>query len=188
MDEPSVGFDGADVVAASMDGVGIIAGTEYAVANDVLAEVHGYDTTQELIGRAWETLYSPEDGEATAGELLTRVREEGEWRGRASGHGRNGDRVPVELSMRATDDGIVCIVRDVTERRERERELRRERAFIENALGALDDVFYLFDEDATILRWSGGLEEKTGYTTGDLASMTPKEFIPPEQRVRPRPV
>jgi len=146
MSESSVTMDGGEVAAASMDGVGMISGAEYAAVNDALAGVHGYETTQELVGQAWDALYSPGNGDVTAGELLTRVRDDGEWRGRVFGHRRNGDRVPVELSMRATDDGVICIVRDVTERRERKRELER----YETILETVDDGVYVLDEDLRV--------------------------------------
>jgi len=142
MSGSSVTIDGTEVAAASMDGVGVISGAEYAAVNDALVGVHGYETTQELVGRAWETLYSLGDGEVTAEELLARVRDDGEWRGRAFGRRRNGGRVPVELSMRTTGNGIVCIVRDVTERRERKRELER----YETILETVDDGVYVLDE------------------------------------------
>lgn len=111
----SVPVDVAEIAAASMDGVGIVEGDEYATATDVLAAVHGYDTPRELVGRAWATLYTPVDGEVTAGDLLARVRENRTWRGQAFAHRRTDDRVPVELSLRAADDGIVCVCRERTE-------------------------------------------------------------------------
>jgi PAS domain S-box-containing protein len=142
MDGSSIPFDGADVAAASMDGVGLLSGTEYVTANDALAEIHGYETTQNIVGRSWDTLYSIGDGEATASDLLDRVRREGDWRGRAFARRPTGERVPVDLSMRRTDDGVVCIARDVTEQRERERERERYQTILET----VDDGIYVLDE------------------------------------------
>jgi PAS domain S-box-containing protein len=162
MSESSITIDGTDVVAASMDGAGIISGTEYAVVNDALAGIHGYDSTQELVGRSWETLYSPENGDGTADELLARVREDGNWRGRAFGYRRNGDRVPVELSLRTTDDGVVCIVRDVDERGERERELRAARRFNEELAENAPFSMVRIDEEFQITYVNPRTEEVTG--------------------------
>jgi PAS domain S-box-containing protein len=162
MSELSVAIDGTDVAAASMDGVGMIGGTEYTAANDVLASVHGYETSRELVGREWARLYSTED-DVTADELLAQVREEGEWRGRALGHRRNGDRVPVELSMRATDD-IVCFVRDITKRREHEQELDR----YETILSTVKDGVYVVDENFCFSFVNRGLCEMTELTQEEL--------------------
>lgn len=146
MGESSISIDGTEVAAASMDGVGIISGSKYAAVNDALAEIHRFDTTQDLVGQPWNTLYSPEDGEGTAGELLTRAREDGQWRGRAFGLRRNGDGIPVELSMRTTDDGVICVVRDVNEKISRERKLER----YETILKTVDDGIYVLDENLKI--------------------------------------
>ena len=164
MSESSITIDGTDVVAASMDGVGIVSGTEYAVVNDALAGVHAYETTQELVGRVWETLYSPASEKITASELLARVREDGRWRGRAFGHRRNGDRVPVELSMRATDGDVVCIVRDVTERRESD--LRAARRFNEELVENAPFSIVRIDEDFRITYVNPRTEEVTGLPEG----------------------
>jgi len=163
MSESSIAVDGTDVVAASMDGVGIVSGTEFAVVNDHLAGVHGYDSTQDLVGRSWETLYSPEHGEGTAEELLAQVREEGHWRGRAFGLKSNGDRVPVELSMRTTDDdGVVCVVREVAERNERERELRAARRFNEELVENAPFCMVRIDDEFQITYVNPRTEEVTG--------------------------
>ena len=70
MGESSISIDGTEIAAASMDGVGIISGSKYTAVNDTLTEIHRFDTTQDLVGRPWNTLYSPEDGEGTAGAGL----------------------------------------------------------------------------------------------------------------------
>jgi len=163
MSELSVAIDGSDVAAASMNGVGIIRGTKYTGANHLLASVHGYETSQELVGREWGRLYSTED-EVTADELLAQVREEGEWRGRALGHRRNGTSVSVELSMRAADDEIVCAVRDITERREREQELDRYKTI----LNTVKDGVYVLDEDFCFSFVNKGLCELTELTREEL--------------------
>ena len=43
-----------------------------------------------------------------------------------------------------------CNIRDVTERKQAEKKLHSEKAFIENALNTLKDVFFVFDSDGKI--------------------------------------
>lgn len=114
MVEPSNTADGTRVAAASADGVGVILGAEYGFVNDRLAEIHGYDRTSALVGREWADVYELVEQEYTASEMLERVREAGDWEGTAVGCTRNGSRIPVDLSMLATDEGIVCVVREHT--------------------------------------------------------------------------
>jgi PAS domain S-box-containing protein len=166
MSEAAIRIDSADLLAASMDGVGVLSGAEYAVANDVLAGIHGYEAGQELVGRSWEALYSPADVASSAHELLERVRQAGEWHGQAFGHRRDGDRVPVDLSLRATDEGIVCVVREVTERRERETELQAARRFNEELVENAPFSMVRIDEEFQITYVNPRTEEVTGLPEG----------------------
>jgi PAS domain S-box-containing protein len=61
-------------------------------------------------------------------------------------------------------------------------DLERERAFVDRALAGLTDVFYVFDEEGTFLRWNDRLSEVTGYTDAEIEGMHPVEFFPPEER------
>ena len=70
------------------------------------------------------------------------------------------------------DDGevvrIVGFARDITDRKHRERALRRERDFVEQALNSLEDVFYVVGADGTVRRWNDRLAEVTGYSASEL--------------------
>ncbi|WP_299334624.1 PAS domain S-box protein [Haloplanus sp.] len=88
------------------------------------------------------------------------------------------DHVGVLSDDGETFDGLVGILRDITDRKEYEERLHEERAFIEQCLDALDDVFYVFDRDGTLRRWNDRLGEVTGYTDDEIASMTATDFIP----------
>jgi PAS domain S-box-containing protein len=77
---------------------------------------------------------------------------------------------------------IAGATRDVTERKERERELREERQFIEQALDALDDPFYVLDTDSTLRRWNDQVPETTGYSDDDLTGMQAVELFPEDER------
>lgn len=58
-----------------------------------------------------------------------------------------------------------------------QRAFRRERAFIESALDAQPDLFYVFTLDGRIHRWNDRFGEVTGYTDEEIASMHPTEFV-----------
>lgn len=99
---------------------------------------------------------------------------------------RDGHEVPLGISFgEATVDGeqrFSAVIRDITEQRERERELREERAFTESVFAALPDVFYAFDEHGQFLRWNDRFKEVTGYSDEEIEAMQPTEFIAPEDR------
>ena len=79
---------------------------------------------------------------------------------------------------------IVGTARDITELREREPRLQGERAFIEQSLDALDDVFYVFSTDREILRWNERLLEVTGYPNEEIPGMEPTDFFPKDHQPR----
>jgi PAS domain S-box-containing protein len=74
--------------------------------------------------------------------------------------------------------GSVGVLRDVSTREERGRELREHRALLQQSLDALDDVFFIFGADRELLRWNDRLLEVTGYTDDELEGMSPSEFFP----------
>ncbi|MFB6074987.1 MAG: PAS domain S-box protein [Haloarculaceae archaeon] len=83
------------------------------------------------------------------------------------------------------DDSVELLegfITDVTDRRERERELEAERSFTRTILDALEDVFFVVDADGEFVRWNDSLTEATGYDDEAIASMTAIDFFPPESR------
>ncbi|AZH26106.1 PAS domain S-box protein [Haloplanus aerogenes] len=80
--------------------------------------------------------------------------------------------------------GSVGVLRDVSAREERDRELREHRALLEQSLDALDDVFFVFGRDGELARWNDRLPEVTGYTDVELDGMSPAEFFPDDHRER----
>jgi len=70
---------------------------------------------------------------------------------------------------------IQAIVQDITDRRLAEEALIREKDFSETVINSLPGVFYLFDEDGTMIRWNTNFEEVSGYTGEEIARMKPTD-------------
>ncbi|MGQ3412920.1 PAS domain S-box protein [Natrinema sp. LN54] len=68
--------------------------------------------------------------------------------------------------------------------RERERRLERAQAFTDDILDALDDVFYILDEDGEVRRWNESLAAVTGYTDAEIAEMHALDFFDETDRSR----
>ncbi|WP_227356543.1 PAS domain S-box protein [Haladaptatus salinisoli] len=85
----------------------------------------------------------------------------------------NGEEIPLSCSVRAVDDGGTQFAAFL-----RERDSLR----VENVIDALPDVFYAFDADSTLLEWNDRLSAVTGYDDAELASMTPLDFVPRDDR------
>ncbi|PSP88827.1 hypothetical protein BRC90_06625 [Halobacteriales archaeon QS_4_69_34] len=98
----------------------------------------------------------------------------------------DGTTLPVEVVATCIAvDGeryYLATVQDISERVERERELREERALLESTFDAIPDVVYAYDTDRRFLRWNDELTAVSGYTDAEIAEMDPLELLPPEDR------
>ncbi|MFZ3138463.1 MAG: EAL domain-containing protein [Thermodesulfovibrionales bacterium] len=97
---------------------------------------------------------------------------------------------------------IFAVARDITEQKRAEEELRRvydeleikvniqtaelrrrtedllkERAFTENALNTLKDVFFVFDLEGKFLRWNKAMNEVSGYSDEEISLIKPADFF-----------
>jgi diguanylate cyclase (GGDEF)-like protein/PAS domain S-box-containing protein len=111
---------------ASMDGIGILnERLEITYSNDALAKLYGYSRTQLIIGKPLTELYDAQEMERFQTQILPAVRQRGRWRGEATGKRRDGFFFPQEISLTAIEDrGIICVVRDITERTYAEEQIK----------------------------------------------------------------
>jgi PAS domain S-box-containing protein len=114
-------------IAAATDGIAILdANGEYTYVNQAHADVYGYDDPETFLGEGWQMCYAAEDVAAFEAEVMPALDRDGRWRGEATGERRDGTQFPQELTLTALSDGrLVCVVRNITERKERQRELER---------------------------------------------------------------
>ncbi|MFC7134243.1 MULTISPECIES: PAS domain S-box protein [Salinibaculum] len=99
---------------------------------------------------------------------------------------RDGETFPVELHVRrlnlAGEDRFVVISRDVSERRERERDLERYREYTDRMLDAIDDLFFIYDAEGTPQRWNESFADVTGYPDAEIPSLNAVDFVPDDYR------
>ncbi len=62
--------------------------------------------------------------------------------------------------------------------------LGAEHDFIEGALNALKEVFFVFTPDGTFLRWNDRVRAVTGYSDDEIAAMHPVDFFCPSDAAR----
>nr|WP_254714866.1 PAS domain S-box protein [Natranaeroarchaeum aerophilus] len=73
-------------------------------------------------------------------------------------------------------------IQDVTDRRERERSLREEKALTKSIFEALPDILYVLNEEGQFTRWNDRFRSVTGYSDDEIAEMRPEDFIAKEDR------
>lgn len=108
---------------------------------------------------------------------------------------KDGTTFPVEVRLRRFHQGgrklVLSLVRDITERKRAEEELRASEARFRTFADYATDAFFLYSDDATVLDVNREACESLGYTRSELIGMTPFEYGPdltPEmlQRIRER--
>lgn len=176
----------ASAIEGSMDGVALLdEDGRYQYVNDAHLEIYGFEDAEELLGERWDRLYDEAEIERFERTAMPTVHDEGQWRGEATGVTADGERFPQELTLtELSDGGLVCVVRDITDRVERRKRLREERQFVESVVDTLPDAFYVLDTDWTVSRWNDRLAEVTGYEPATLDGMDALELIAPEDRDR----
>ncbi len=175
--------------------VGSTGGFEIDMETDEVLLTDGAERLLNLPEYAERTIeaviqrYHPEDREEIH-QTIDRAYETGEqtrgtWRYQPS----EGDQRLLSVTLTAaTTNGDETIlrgaIRDVTEPKKREREIRAERRFINQALDAFDDLFYVLDTDGSLRRCNERFSEVTGYTEQELGDIHATDFFPKDERER----
>ena len=73
--------------------------------------------------------------------------------------------------------GVVLVFRDQTDERRAEQKLKDAKALLDSALGAIADVFYVFDVSGKFLFWNKALARVTGYSDEELSAKRPTDFF-----------
>ncbi|MBU5614749.1 PAS domain S-box protein [Geomonas azotofigens] len=113
-------------IEASMDGIALLdADGKYLYLNRAHATIYGYPSQRELIGCTWKTLYHDEERQRLEPLIYAEFEKGHGWRGEATGVKKDGSQFPQEISLSLLEDGgIICVVRDITERKESEQAIR----------------------------------------------------------------
>jgi len=155
---------------------------QYLYVNEAFAELYGYGP-DEMVGKHWRLVYpDTEEIEQVTQEILPRVEREGNWHGTTTGLRADGSTFVEDHRLATTDHGeLVCTVRELGEH---ERALREEQLFVDQALDALDDVFYVLGTDGRLHRWNDRLTEVTGYTDDEIDGRHATELVPEDEHER----
>ncbi|WP_209121362.1 bifunctional diguanylate cyclase/phosphodiesterase [Alkalihalobacillus sp. BA299] len=110
---------------SSMDGMAILnVEGEFEYINNAHANIYGY-TRRELFHKTWRDLYDPKTSDWINENVIPLLITNGAWTGEIIGVRKNGEHFPQQLSLSIISkaNGIVCVVRDITSRKEAEEKI-----------------------------------------------------------------
>ncbi|MGA9382063.1 MAG: PAS domain S-box protein, partial [Phormidium sp.] len=156
-------------VEAATDGISIVnAAGEYIYINESHANIFGYESAHELIGKTWHELYNSEEIERIEQEVIPMVFQKGKWQGEAIAKKRDGTAFAEELSLTLTPDGgLICVCRDITQRKQIEETLKLR----DRAIAASNNGIVITDARIShkpIIYVNPAFENITGYSAAEV--------------------
>jgi PAS domain S-box-containing protein len=150
--------------------------------NDAVVDLLGFSSRSELIGRSIFEFIDPAD-EYTAKQELAEVVGDKRSAGptamelqRVDGETRSIRVATAPGRYEGRDIGQAVVI-DVTDLKSVQAELEVERQFIDDALDALQDVFYVITPGGELKRWNESLLEVSGYDESEVREMNVEEFF-----------
>ncbi|MCX5807169.1 MAG: PAS domain S-box protein [Proteobacteria bacterium] len=155
--------------------------------NPAAEHIFGY-TDEEAIGSNLHQFLAPRrfmEAHLTAFEMFKDT-----GRGKAidkvielQGCRKNGEEFPIEVSLSSIqlEDGwhAVGIVRDITERKQVEEELRESRRRLSDIIEFLPDATLVIDKEGRVIAWNRALEDMTGVRKEDMLGKGNYEYSIP---------
>jgi len=109
---------------SSVDGMAIV-DTQgiYVYVNPQYARMSGQDGPEKMLGKPWRDLTDPRDTGQAEAQIREGLAKRGRWFGQLTLHEGTDHALPIEMAVTAMiGGGVVCVSRDLTERRRAERE------------------------------------------------------------------
>lgn len=89
------------------------------MVNAAYARLFGRSSPDELEGEPWGAVLPADELRRLRDRIVQSLQEVDSWRGEATGKDRDGESVPLDLSLTRLEDGrLLCVVRDFTEQRQ----------------------------------------------------------------------
>ncbi|MFQ6607324.1 MAG: PAS domain S-box protein [Fidelibacterota bacterium] len=157
-------------IETSMDGISLSNEKgEFIYVNPAHAKIYGFDDPAELLGKTWQVHSDQEEQQRFEREVVPILMENGKWQGEATGIKRNGDKFPVELSISLTPQGwSTCVARDISKRKQAEKELRLAHAFSHKLVTSSLDNIVAVDKNEKIVEFNLAAQNMFGYNREEI--------------------
>ena len=161
-------------VETSIDGIAIFnADHEYLYVNESYARINGYSSPQNMIGKDFRLIYDDQQLSWMEQNMFPALQKAGRWRGELTAHRKDGRTYDQDASVTRLDDGgCVCVMRDATERKQKEETLRSSERFLNSIFDSIRDPFCIIDRNYTIVRANAAYAQLKNRTIEDLIDRT----------------
>ena len=186
-----IGDTDSDQVAQVFDGMNdaVLVHDEdgsFTFANQAAIDRYGLEDSDLSELTPWDIVV-PEEGENVS-DRIDRIKEEGELVFETKHQLHSGEVIPVEISASPISfrgsPSILSIVREISERREQERELRdlknRYQSFVEYS----SDIITVIDQEGKIAYQNPAVDRLFGFDPSDRVGDRVFEYVHPEDRER----
>ena len=172
-------------IETSMDGIALFTREhEYLYVNDAYANIAGFRSPAELLGKTYSAIYSPRQLDIMEKNVFPVLEKSGKWHGELLANRKDGTAFIQEASItRLPDGGCVCVMRDVTERKKREEALKRSERFLNNIFDSIHDPFCIFDPEYRIVRANAAYAELKNKAIDDIIDRTCYQVLEGKEEV-----
>lgn len=163
-------------IEVSTDGIAILNEFgEYSYLNDAHVKMYGFEKEDELLGKTWRELYTPGEIERIEKEVFPKLMREGTWSGETTGIRQGStEEIHTEISLTVLPDrGLVCICRDVTDRKLHD-QTHRQLAVVASKTNSM---VIITDADARIEWVNEAFLRRTGYAANEVIGYYPGELL-----------
>ncbi|MFM7015898.1 MAG: PAS domain S-box protein [Bacteroidota bacterium] len=171
-----INFRQQTAIEISNDGIALLnSHDEYTYVNKALVQMLGLNSENDMIGRKWRDFFPDSEVNHLADEVYPILLEKKFWRGEAHGYKYNSNQqLIVELTINLMPDkGLVCICRDVTERKQQEEQINRLALVASNT----NNMVIITDAQSQIEWVNEAFTITTGYTLEEVKGKEPRKIF-----------
>ncbi len=157
-----------DAIETAQEGISILNDGRFIYVNEAYADLYRYEPAA-MIGEHWELIYPDEEVAEARDEILPTVKKTGSWHGRTTGLRSDGTTFVEDHTLSMTDTGeLVCTVRDITEKEQRQKRLERTTTRLELAVEGANLGVWDWDMRTDEVQFNKKWAEMLGYTVDEI--------------------
>jgi PAS domain S-box-containing protein len=160
----------------SLHGIAMLDDKGYVIyANTAFAEMLGFPGSEQMVGKAWRTVFGWQDIDRLLPELRLSLLRNRKWSGPLSLRRPGGSRLPVEMTVTSlVDGGTLCACRDLSQKEQSDRARAEAEAKYQMLVEQMNAITYMAEIgiDGQWYYVSPQVEQILGYTPGEWLSMS----------------